>query len=103
MQVTNKNFPGRKIKISAQLLEETITCVDSHTGGEPTRLVIGGMPLVKGNTIREKKQYLTEHYDHMRTTLPGAPCWAMGASNVGAPKANSITWKRCLPPTPSPE
>ena len=61
MQVTNENFPGRKIKISAQLLEETITCVDSHTGGEPTRLVIGGMPLVKGNTIREKKQYFT-HY-----------------------------------------
>ena len=73
MQVTNKNFPGLKIKIPAQLLEETITCVDSHTGGEPTRLVIGGMPLVKGNTIREKKQYFTEHYDHLRTTLTGEP------------------------------
>lgn len=73
MQVTNKNFPGRTIEIPAELLEGAITCVDSHTGGEPTRLVIGGMPVIEGDTIREKNQYFKDNCDYLRTTLTGEP------------------------------
>ena len=34
-----------------------IHCIDSHTAGEPTRLVIDGLPVIKGNNL--KKSYLT--------------------------------------------
>lgn len=45
----------------------SIYAVDSHTAGEPTRVIVGGIPNVRGNTMMEKKQYLMEHYDHIRT------------------------------------
>lgn len=37
--------------------------------GEPTRIVYDGFPPVKGATMMEKKQYLTEHYDDLRSAL----------------------------------
>ena len=36
----------------------TIQAIDSHTAGEATRIVVGGIPNIKGNTMPEKKQYL---------------------------------------------
>ena len=32
-------------------LKNSITCIDTHTGGEPTRIVIGGFPSIPGKTI----------------------------------------------------
>ena len=29
-----------------------IHCIDSHTAGEPTRLVIDGLPVIKGNNLK---------------------------------------------------
>lgn len=48
---------------------KSIYAVDSHTMGEPTRVVVGGIPNVPGNTMMEKKHYLEEHYDSIRTAL----------------------------------
>ena len=48
---------------------KSIYAVDSHTMGEPTRVVVGGIPNVPGNTMMEKKHYLEEHYDNIRTAL----------------------------------
>ena len=31
-----------------------VAVVDTHTGGEPTRLILGGAPLLKGATMGEK-------------------------------------------------
>ena len=33
----------------------SIHAIDSHTAGEPTRIVVGGIPNIKGNTMAEKK------------------------------------------------
>ena len=43
--------------------------IDSHTEGEATRIVYDGFPKLIGNTMMEKKKYLIEHYDFLRTAL----------------------------------
>lgn len=47
--------------------------VESHTMGEPLRLVVGGVPTLKGNTIPEKREYFINHYDYMRKALMQEP------------------------------
>ena len=47
----------------------SIHAIDSHTMGEPTRIVIGGIPNIKGSTMPEKKAYLEENLDHLRTAI----------------------------------
>jgi proline racemase/trans-L-3-hydroxyproline dehydratase len=46
-----------------------ITAVDSHTAGEPTRIVTGGLPLVPGATMAEKRACLQRSFDHLRRAL----------------------------------
>jgi proline racemase/trans-L-3-hydroxyproline dehydratase len=43
--------------------------IDSHTMGEPTRIVTKGFPDLIGNTMIERKKYLEEYFDHYRTAL----------------------------------
>jgi len=33
-----------------------ITAVDSHTAGEPTRIVTGGFPYIPGNEMQKKRE-----------------------------------------------
>jgi len=42
--------------------------VDAHVGGESLRLILKG-PQLKGSTLLEKRQYMMEHYDHIRTAV----------------------------------
>lgn len=46
-----------------------IHAVDSHTMGEPTRVVIGGIPNIPGKSMAEKKEYLEKHMDDIRTGI----------------------------------
>lgn len=46
-----------------------IRTIDSHTMGEPTRIVYDGFPELSGETMMEKKNYLMEHYDFLRKAL----------------------------------
>ncbi|MGL5439788.1 MAG: proline racemase [Filifactoraceae bacterium] len=46
-----------------------IHAIDSHTAGEPTRIVTGGIPNIPGKTMPEKKAYLEENLDHLRTAI----------------------------------
>ncbi|MCG0275277.1 MAG: proline racemase [Thermosediminibacteraceae bacterium] len=50
-----------------------LMAVDSHTMGEPTRVVIGGIPHIPGKTMAEKKAYLEQNMDHIRTALMHEP------------------------------
>ncbi|OLN26619.1 proline racemase family protein [Desulfosporosinus metallidurans] len=47
--------------------------VDSHTMGEPTRIVTGGAPCIIGKTMMEKKIYMEKELDWLRKTLMNAP------------------------------
>ncbi|KSW27402.1 MULTISPECIES: 4-hydroxyproline epimerase [unclassified Pseudomonas] len=40
--------------------------IDSHTGGEPTRLVMKGFPELAGANLAEKRNALREQHDHWR-------------------------------------
>jgi len=50
-----------------------ITTIDMHTGGEPLRVIVDGLPTVEGRTVLEKRRYFREHYDHIRTGLMWEP------------------------------
>ncbi len=50
-----------------------IKAIDSHTEGEPTRVVTEGLPEVCGNTMLEKREWLRENLDHVRTALIHEP------------------------------
>ena len=56
-----KRFPNR------------IVTIDSHTAGEPTRLIVSGIPPVPGNTMQDKLDYFREHFDHLRLQLTREP------------------------------
>jgi proline racemase len=50
-----------------------ITTIDMHTGGEPLRVVVDGLPPIEGDTVLEKRRYFREHYDHLRRGLMWEP------------------------------
>jgi proline racemase len=50
-----------------------IDVVDMHTGGEPLRIITNGYPDVEGDTILEKRRYVTQHLDHLRKFLMFEP------------------------------
>ncbi len=53
--------------------EKLITVVDSHTAGEPFRLITGGTPPVIGKTMAEKLNFFKKNYDDLRTGLMHEP------------------------------
>ncbi len=40
--------------------------VDSHTEGEPTRLIIEGGPSLGGGPLSERRRRFAEEFDHIR-------------------------------------
>ena len=57
--------------------------IDSHTGGEPTRVVIDGLPHLDGGTILQQRDHLAGHADWVRTSLTREPRgaeWMVGAA-----------------------
>ncbi len=50
-----------------------ISAIDTHTAGEPTRIVLSGLPPIHGKTMAEKKGYMMEHLDYIRTLLMQEP------------------------------
>jgi proline racemase len=53
--------------------EATYTTVDAHAGGEPLRIVTGGVPRLQGATILAKRRWAREHLDHVRRALMWEP------------------------------
>jgi len=50
-----------------------ITTFDIHTGGEPLRILTGGLPELQGSTILERRRYMRENLDFLRTALMWEP------------------------------
>ncbi len=50
-----------------------ISAVDYHTGGEPFRIVTGGVRPLEGRTILDKRRWAAEHVDHVRRLLVFEP------------------------------
>jgi proline racemase len=43
-----------------------VTIIDAHNAGEPMRLVTGGIPFLKGESMAEKQEYFINNYDYIR-------------------------------------
>ena len=52
---------------------ENIEVADMHTGGEPLRIIISGYPKIHGETLLEKRRYVKENLDYLRTCLMHEP------------------------------
>ena len=50
-----------------------IITIDSHTQGEPTRLLIGGVGTLPGSTMKDKRDRFEARYDHVRMLLTREP------------------------------
>ena len=50
-------------------ISQIIEAIDTHTMGQPTRIVRGGILNINGATMAAKKQYLIDNMDHIRTAL----------------------------------
>ena len=58
-----------RLRAEKKALGKTFRVVDSHTMGEPTRVIYDGFPELHGSTMMERKEYLEAHYDHYRRAL----------------------------------
>lgn len=50
-----------------------VQCIDSHTAGEPTRIVLEGLPPVPGASMADKAAWLARELDALRTALLHEP------------------------------
>lgn len=50
-----------------------ISVIDSHTGGEPTRLIISGGPDLGAGTLSQQLQRFRDSYDHIRSAAVCEP------------------------------
>jgi proline racemase len=51
----------------------SVSTVDYHSGGEPFRIVRGGVPPLRGRTILEKRRFVAAELDHVRALLVNEP------------------------------
>ncbi len=53
--------------------DKLITAIDAHVAGEPIRVIISGLPQLPGNSVAEKRLYMEQHHDRLRTALMHEP------------------------------
>lgn len=55
------------------MADEDIRVIDSHTGGEPTRVVIAGGPDLGSGTLAERREIFHRQHDDFRATVVNEP------------------------------
>jgi len=72
----------------------TWQCVDSHTEGMPTRVVVGGVGTLPGSTMEERRRYVMDEADHLRTWLMFEPHGhsAMSGAILQPPTRGDADW-----------
>jgi proline racemase len=72
----------------------TITAVDSHTEGMPTRVVTGGVGVIPGGTMNDRRLYFMEHMDDLRLFLMNEPRGhaAMSGAILQPPSRPDCDW-----------
>lgn len=54
-------------------IPRVFSTIDAHAGGQPLRIITGGIPPPQGTTIRERRDWLREHHDEIRRVLLHEP------------------------------
>jgi 4-hydroxyproline epimerase len=60
-------------RASAVARPTVIRVIDSHTEGEPTRVIVDGWPQPSGATMQERRDDLRQNYDHLRRAVVCEP------------------------------
>lgn len=68
--------------------------VDSHTEGMPTRVITGGVGVIPGASMAERRQYFVRNLDHVRTLLMYEPRGhsAMSGAILQPPTRSDADW-----------
>ncbi|TNF72496.1 MAG: hypothetical protein EP299_09550, partial [Acidobacteria bacterium] len=66
--VYDSAVPGPQT-VTDQQIPTTLEVVDSHTEGEPTRVVVGGWPPLAGRSMVERRAELKATHDHLRQAV----------------------------------
>jgi 4-hydroxyproline epimerase len=53
--------------------KKLVKVIDSHTGGEPTRVVVGGGPDLGGGSMAERMERFKNEFDHFRSAVVNEP------------------------------
>ncbi len=59
--------------MTEETLHRSIRTVDYHTGGEPFRIVTGGIPELEGRSVLERRRWAQDHLDDVRRLLVNEP------------------------------
>ncbi len=54
-------------------MKKTFSCIDAHTCGNPVRVVAGGGPLLRGNSMMERRLHFLAEFDWIRKGLMFEP------------------------------
>jgi proline racemase len=46
-----------------------ISTIDAHAAGEPLRIITAGLPRLLGDTVLERRRFMSKHYDDIRRVL----------------------------------
>lgn len=71
-----QNFDEKLAKIRTWQTPDNwlrVSVLDAHTGGEPLRIITGGLPELRGETVLERRRYMRDNYDNLRTALMWEP------------------------------
>lgn len=52
---------------------QRLTVIESHTGGEPFRVVVDGLPDIPGDTVLDRRSHARDHLDHLRRAMMWEP------------------------------
>lgn len=54
-------------------IKRSLQIIDTHTVGQATRIIVGGIPVLRGRTMMEKKEYFMKHWDEIRVLAMHEP------------------------------
>ncbi|MEZ5925047.1 MAG: proline racemase family protein [Hyphomicrobiaceae bacterium] len=53
--------------------ERSVQVIDSHTAGHPTRVILGGLPKLEGDSVKAQRDDFRENHDALRPALLHEP------------------------------
>lgn len=65
--------PTPQVDPSGLGFPDALGVIDSHTEGEPTRVVVDGFPELEGGTMAERLREFGERWDHLRSAIVCEP------------------------------
>ena len=51
----------------------SFSVIDSHTAGHPTRVILSGLPVLKGGTVKAQRDDFRDHHDELRGLILHEP------------------------------